>query len=88
MVCEAVLLRSPAISANRAKSVSWSAKRADLRDSNKRTSSSFFWTSNGSWNNNEKNSWLVKIVALNQLLQRNEKVKHNDAVRDDCRLCD
>lgn len=47
MVCEAVLLRSPAMSASLAKSVSWSANRADFLDSKRRTSSSLFCTSNG-----------------------------------------
>lgn len=43
IVCDEVRLRSaPAISARRAKSVSWSIRRADLRDSSNRTSSSRF----------------------------------------------
>lgn len=50
MVCEAVLFRSVAISARRAKSVSWSARRADFLDSRRRTSSRRFCTSNGAWN--------------------------------------
>lgn len=50
MLCEA-LRRSPAMSANLAKSVSrsWSAKRADLLDSRRRTSSRRFFSSRWAW---------------------------------------
>lgn len=49
MLCDDERRRSPAMSAKRAKSVSrsWSAKRGERRDSDKRTSSSFFTSSNG-----------------------------------------
>jgi hypothetical protein len=45
------LLRSPDMSASLAKSVSWSIRRADFRDSSRRTSSSLFFSSSGPWNN-------------------------------------
>lgn len=47
MLCEEERRRSPAMSAKRAKSVSfgWSAKRGERRDSDKRTSSNFFTNS-------------------------------------------
>ena len=53
MVWEAVRFLSQAMSASLAKSVSWSARRADFLDSRRRTSSMRFWSSNDFWNKNE-----------------------------------
>lgn len=70
MVCDAVLFLSPAMSARRAKSVSWSANLADFLDSNSRTSSSLFWTSNGLCNKLKTNGLfnIYKILKQNREL--------------------
>lgn len=56
MLCDDERRRSPAMSAKRAKSVSrsWSAKRGERRDSDKRTSSNFLTNSNGACKEKEK----------------------------------
>lgn len=73
MLCDA-LRRSPPISANLAKSVSrsWSANRADRRDSNKRTSSRRFFNSNGGWNKNKTKfkfygDWYIAGIRVTEL---------------------
>lgn len=56
MLYDAERRRSPAMSAKRAKSVSrsWSAKRGERRDSDKRISSNFLTSSNDGWNEKKK----------------------------------
>lgn len=63
MLCDDERRRSPAISAKRAKSVSrsWSAKRGERRDSDKRTSSNFLTSSNDAWNEKK----MEKILFIN-----------------------
>lgn len=74
MLCDEERRRSPAMSAKRAKSVSrsWSAKRGERRDSDKRTSSSFLTNSNGAWNETEKKSnkisFMIKLLIELSLL--------------------
>lgn len=69
MTWEDVLLRSPAMSARRAKSVSWSISRADLRDSRRRTSSRRLRRSRPPW----KRRWKLVVgiccrtIALPQI---------------------
>lgn len=61
--------RSPAMSAKRAKSVSrsWSAKRGERRDSDRRTSSNFLTNSNGAWNEIKIEKSFIDVSYFNRL---------------------
>lgn len=64
MLCDEVLLRSaPAMSASRAKSVSWSIRRADLRDSSRRTSSRRLTRVNGAPRWGQKHTFFCNNLA-------------------------
>lgn len=67
ILCDDERRRSPAMSASRAKSVSrsWSAKRGERRDSDKRTSSNFLTNSNGVWKWEYKRK---KIISINGII--------------------
>lgn len=77
MLCDDERRRSPAMSARRAKSVSrsWSAKRGERRDSDKRTSSNFFTNSIGAYNDKKTRKFLSKLNIFLLTGIKNLKVK-------------